>query len=589
MRTTVLTIVSFFALAFGTKAQSDTLLNKDVIVVREYNPIISDANKIVKLPTLEKQEEFTPEFTYSIFNKPLNTAFEIDPITPASLGREPVLETKQNYASFGIGNFPNFNGELFYNAFSSSRHNLSFLYKHNSSWGDVTLPDDTKSFAQYAINEALLSYDRFYDRSYLSANFSFKDMAYRYYGYETTSGDDDLYLFKEWDPTDSIALGDIHNETRAGYTNYNVNFTFGTLASNYEELAYKIHVNYDNFSTRFNLSDNAIALNGFLSYPMDNKTFGADLDGEYHFYKLPSDTLRVWDQADFLDLELTPFFKWKASTWDVKAGIGINFFAEESSKTKAYIVPDIRFNYNIIEKYFTSYFLIGGDYKTNHYSEILYENRFISPNLKVSPTKTPVRFELGMKGFLTPKLVFNGSVGFDFIKDQYFFVNEFYKNPTEDPNDDTDDYVHSNLFRVETDNMNKLSIKASMDYTGNEKFDFGIKGAYYNYSLDKLENPTNMPEYVLGAYASYKPLNNLKVKAGFNTIGKRYALTTPGVNSDYSKLSAVYDIALSGEYDYTKRVGLTINVNNLIASKYDFWYGYPAHRFNITLGAKYRF
>lgn len=584
MRTKVLTIISLLAVSFVSNAQRDTLLNKDVMVVREYNPIISDANKIVRLPKLEKQEEFTPEFNYSVFNKPLNSAFEIDPIAPASLGREPVLENKHNYVLGGIGNFPNFNGELFYNAFSSSRHNLSFLYKHNSTWGEVTLPDDTKSFAQYAINEALLSYDRFYDRSFLSANFSFKDMTYRYYGYETTSFDEDSYLFKEWDKTDSIAIKDIHNRTRAGYTNYNVNFTFGTLASNYEELSYRIHVNYDNFSTRFNLSDNKIALSGFVSYPMDNKAFGAELDGEYHIYKHPSDTMRLWAQSDFLDLEITPFFKLKGSTWNVKLGAAFNVFAEQGEKTRVYVVPDVLFNYNIIEKFFTSYLSIGGDYKSNHYTQMLYENRFISPNLKVSPTMTPLDVELGLKGFLTPKLVVNGSVGYAIIKDQYFFVNEFYADPTK-----VNEYVHSNLFRVETDDMNQLSIKGSIDYTGNDKFDFGIKGAYYNYSLKLLENPTHMPEYTIGAYASYKPLNNLRVKAGFNTIGKRYALIKPGVNSDYIKLNAVYDISLAAEYDYTKRVSAFVKVNNLIASKYDFWYGYPAHRFNITAGIKYRF
>lgn len=582
MRSIVLSIMAIIFISFTSKAQQDTLLNKDVVVVREYNPIISDANKINRLPNIEKQEEFAPVFQYSVFNKPMESVFNIVPISPASLGREPVKSYQQNYVSAGLGNYANIYGELFYNAFSSSDHNLSFLYKHRSSWGDVTLPNDQKVDAPYNSNEAILSYDRFYDYSFLSANFSFKDYTYRYYGYQTIDSTAVPYV-QQWAAPTVIAYDKIHNRTKAGYTNYNVNFTYGTLASNYDELAYRVHVNYDNFSTRFKLFENNVALSGFLSKPIDNKAFGAKIDGEYRFYSLPSDTFRLWNQQNFLDLAITPFFELNGETWNLNLGAGIHMYSVKDKFTTL-VVPDIRFNFNIIEKYFTSYILLNGDYQSNNYSEILSKNPFVSPNLLVEPTEIPFNAELGLKGFLTPKMVFNASVGFSVITNQYFFINEFYNDPA-----DVNTYFHSNLFRVEYDDMNKLSIKSSIDYSGNDKFDFGIKGAYYNYSLETLENPTNMPEYTIGLYGTYKPVNNVRVKGAFNTIGKRYALTKPGVNSDYGTLNAVYDISLSGEYDYTKQLSGFIKINNIIGSKYDYWYGYPSQRFNVLVGATYRF
>lgn len=51
-------------------------LNKDVKVVREYNPIISDAYKINEMPVDEvDQASFNPDFSYDILSKAMSSGW----------------------------------------------------------------------------------------------------------------------------------------------------------------------------------------------------------------------------------------------------------------------------------------------------------------------------------------------------------------------------------------------------------------------------------------------------------------------------------------------------------------------------------
>ena len=59
-------------------AQRDTTLNREVEVTKEYNPTISDADKINDMPKINEEEPKKPAFNYSIFSQPISRIINME-------------------------------------------------------------------------------------------------------------------------------------------------------------------------------------------------------------------------------------------------------------------------------------------------------------------------------------------------------------------------------------------------------------------------------------------------------------------------------------------------------------------------------
>ncbi|MFB6319814.1 hypothetical protein [Saccharicrinis sp. FJH54] len=584
MKRNIIFALLISAAGFTTWAQTDTTINKNVVVVREYNPTISDANKINLIPEIQKPEIKTPSFSYSFFTHPLETSFEIIPLTPASLASEPKRDYDQNYITLGGGNYSSLFGELFYNAFHSDKHSLSFLASNRSSFGKVKLQDGSKNDATFVKNNLLLSYKHQFWGTYLKADIGFSNHNYRYYGYQTINMDTSMTYYALND-TNNVAINnrDIHGTTKPGYASFKANFVFATNPSIYDETAYKAVLYYDHFFTRMDMKEDVIGLKGFFEKPVGDNLVGGALHAQYGMYNVP-DTALFLDFNNFTFIDFSPYYKLNRNTWNLKLGLNA-FFNINKEKTDYLVTPDIDFNFNLIEKLFTAHLMASGNYRLNDYRNSVQMNPFMTPELNVMPTKIPLSLEAGLTGQLTPKIVFNGSVNFSIVKNNPFYINKFYRDSV---NQFTSD-AYANQFTAIYDDMNVLTVKAAIDYAGNDRYSFGVSGAYYNYAMDNLENAWHLPDYEIKVYGSFIPYRNVNVNVDFTTFSKRKTLIQDGLITATNDLKAVYDLSLSGEYQYNNRLSASLNLNNILSSNYYYWNGYPSFGFNVLVGVKYKF
>ncbi|MFC0875159.1 hypothetical protein ACE01N_01125 [Saccharicrinis sp. FJH2] len=587
MKKNIIIAIIISATGLSASAQTDTTINKNVVVVREYNPTISDANKINLIPEIQKPEIKTPTFSYSFFTHPLETSFEIIPLTPATLSSEPRRDYDQNYISLGGGNYSSLFGELFYNAFHSDKHSLSFFANNRSSFGKVKMEDGSKNDATFVKNNLLLAYKHQFWGTYLTANLGFSNHNYRYFGYQTIKPDSVSYM--ALNDTNNVVLNqaDItYPNQKPGYASFKANFVFATNPSIYDETAYKAELYYDHFFTRMDFKEDLIGLKGFFEKPVGDNLAGGALDVQYGMYNVP-DTALYKDFNNFTYIDFSPYFKLNRNTWNLKLGLNA-FFNIQKDKTDYLVTPDIDFNFNLIEKLFTAHLMAGGNYRLNDYRNSIQINPYMTPELNVMPTQIPLSLEAGLTGQLTPKIVFNGSVNFSIVKNNPFYINEFYITDTSQ----VSSVAYSNQFTAVYDDMNVLTVKAAIDYAGNDRYSFGASGAYYNYALDNLEYAWHLPDYEIKVYGSFVPYRNVTVNVDFTTISKREALTQDAIGSgvtERTQLKAVYDLSLSGEYQYNNRLSASLNLNNILSSNYYYWNGYPSFGFNVLAGVKYRF
>ncbi|HUX54199.1 MAG TPA: hypothetical protein VMV56_07290, partial [Williamwhitmania sp.] len=96
-------VVLLFGIFASFSALAQNTLNKEVQVVRAYEPVLSDAFKINLLPAINDTVRQLPNLSYSIIPKVANTQFRVSPMPAAKLIGEPISEITPYYVKLGFG------------------------------------------------------------------------------------------------------------------------------------------------------------------------------------------------------------------------------------------------------------------------------------------------------------------------------------------------------------------------------------------------------------------------------------------------------------------------------------------------------
>ena len=71
----VFTLISLFT--FTVSAQRDSVISREVEVVKSFKPKILDSYKINEMPKIEETEHQKPNFNYNIKSEPVVNAFSV--------------------------------------------------------------------------------------------------------------------------------------------------------------------------------------------------------------------------------------------------------------------------------------------------------------------------------------------------------------------------------------------------------------------------------------------------------------------------------------------------------------------------------
>jgi hypothetical protein len=119
-----------------------------------------------------------------------------------------------------------------------------------------------------------------------------------------------------------------------------------------------------------------------------------------------------------------------------------------------------------------------------------------------------------------------------------------------------------------------------------------LKGTYYQWTIIEkdpldpfLNKAWNKPDFEMNLNAAYR-LPMLPLRFDLSYLGA-YGRKAPGggVNlSEIVNMNDIHDLSLKGTYSITPNFSAFVSLNNLLFSKYDFWWGYPTQGFNIMGG-----
>ena len=572
-------ILFFFAFQFSFAQKKEQMGTETVNVVKPYTPTISDAFKVKETPSLEEEGNAKKEtIKYTIFSFPVASTF-----TPSKGKAEGVEKEKQehlfkNYATFGVGNYGTFIGELFVNHDLNSTDYVSGMFRHHSSQGgikSVELDDrfyDTSIDLTYGSNQKDLSWN---------LDLGYQNQIYNWYGLPSGFG-------TTLTPQDRAILINGINPQQT----YNTISLGGKIDFN-ESVLNKASFKFNHFSDMFGSSENRFYVKPTVQFDVMESAVKTDLIVDYvggSFKKNYSNTNIQPVKYGFTNFGIAPSFVMQEEDWTLNIGAAVFYSLDnQNSNNKFLVYPKIKASYKVVGDLMIFYAGAEGNLEQNSYMDFVNENPFLSPTLNISPTDKQYDIYAGLKGKLTNNVSYN-------IKGSY--VNErnkaLFKSNDYNENTTNQDYAFGNSFQVVYDDMRTLSFYGELKADFSSTVSFGINGTFSSYTNDFQGEAWNLPAVKLNSNINFNITPKWFAGANVFYVGERkdQKLNTDvvyAVQPSPFTLPSYFDVNANVGFKYSDRLTAFLKANNITNKAYEKWLNYPVQGFQVILGVNYKF
>jgi hypothetical protein len=565
----------------------EATINQDVRVVREYNPTVSDAFKINEMPDPKQDEIPAPEFRYRLTGKAIIGAPEIVPLVPARLAKEPREELYPNYLQGYLGNYEVIGGRILYNLVQNEKFALSLKAGHESSFGDLELENKMQTEAHYHQSHGGLNFRHFFSKKTMSIDMDFNNHIYQYFGLQTINPEE-TYMRPPLNPVssimDNVSGSELIPDNKQRQTAFDMDLGLLNHVNGNSNTRYDLMMGFSTFGNRTGVKENEFRLKGDFEVPVGelfvrletsmNHASASHAENDmpylYNFQKRQQTLVQV-----------NPAMVRKNKNLTLKMGLRIAGEFDDL-EDNFYLSPDVTADLLVAEGIISLHGGITGEITPSTYRGIMAENPFVAPDVNVKTAFHGVRFFGGITGNFSRATSFSANVAYSAFTNEHFFENRTFDAGTiSDPQ-----RVHySNLFDVVYDDGRLLTVSGEFKMKFIPELDIVLRGAYYGWELDSLNYAYHKPDMEVGIRTAWRINNSLTLTASANLLGKRYA-EIPG---ETKELDPVYDFNLGANYNLNKRWHFFGNVQNMLASKYYRWNGYPMHGVNARVGVGYSF
>jgi hypothetical protein len=385
--------------------------------------------------------------------------------------------------------------------------------------------------------------------------------------------------------------------TTSGEVGYDrTNYNFYGYPLNQEPQGDTLKQNFSNFHLQGYLentdkSSKIQYLTGFKfdylkdNYSAEESEFQIDLKtqykiGEYGAIDVNSD-LDIISQKDALlevktrnIFRVNPTLTFNYEGFLIKAGFNTVYENDTlGDSDEIHFFPDIRAQYRLTTG-FNVYAGIGGDVEKQTLHQLVAENPFLAPNMRAFNAYNTFMFYGGIEGSINSKMGFNAGLSLSNYKNMHFFLNS--------PDDQSKFEV---LYDV--GNTAVLNVFGELSYNQNDMLRFVMRGDYWGYNTDQLDQAWHKPNYKISAISTYRLFDKLRFEAEAITLGgiKAYDFTS---NTEVT-LKAAFDLNLTTEYLFSKQFSAFVRLNNIFSKEYEVFYNYPSRAFQFMIGASYSF
>ncbi len=589
-------IASIILLAFCSIAKAevkDSIIDRNITVEREYKPLIQDAGKINTSPKMLEPsvEKTTPK--YSDFNLPLTADFNIHTLPSAELQLEKRKHSKGGFARLGLGNYFNTLADFAYPLIKKSDVRLDFSLNHLGAFGDRT----------HSKTNTALAFDKYFKTFNLYAGLNAGHEYFNYYGNSFNANGKYVNL-------DSLAINNPVNpyfeeNHREGLNsvprimrlnelaNDSVFQTFWRVSAYAgirslaltEGVQYNAEIKYNSFTSHNGMKENHFRTQAQINMDYNDNRVGLDIVLDNITYKTAQPNfLNFWDA--YAVYTINPYYKIEREDFNVRLGVRSSFtFAPGSTAVNPSL--DVSGEWKAFPEYLSLYGGITGEQTVNTQDKIFNENRYLSPDIRVKDTSTPLDFFAGIKLKPVYNLLFDAYVDYSAINNQYFFVNKEYNFSDLNSSTIPSEYatLYANKFDILYSKASHLKIGMRANYNIRRVINIELKGAYNEWNVTTEQYAWNKPKWEANLNTDIFLTHDLSLSANLFYEGERYAK----LGTMAMRMRPKVDINLGLSYSTNSWFTAFAKINNLINNPYEMYYGYQVQGLNALVGVAFSF
>ncbi|MCS6935065.1 MAG: hypothetical protein NZM35_07950 [Chitinophagales bacterium] len=536
-----LLFIALICTSAGLTAQN-TVGNEEVIVVKEYEATIQDAQRVMLQPSIPETETKTPVFEYQLPPAVLkNFAFEPNPLKPIALGKEKPEKHNQSYILGGIGWHLNPLVQLVYNGRSTDKVRYGLHYRHYNMYS-------YRNRLQRFSDDAAGAYaEYFIKKSEIGASFNFQNYRTHFYGLRT----------------DTLAPDSVikPKDARQVFRNYDGQVYFQNAQPNRAEIDYRQQVQFNYLQEIYGKATEWFVAGNtdFGKKFMKHHRAGAHFDFDISLLKY--DTFRLARNI----FRFAAGYGFDNDDWEARAQIGMAVFGK-----KVFPLADIHLEKRLYEHSIVAYLSYRLRYEKNSLWRFAETNRFVYHNVPLINSSAG-DFGTGLKG-TAGKLTYDAAFHLLHVRQLPLFVN------------DTNDYSR---FTVTYDS-NSVIYNGHLEagYQAKEWLRLSLAADYYHFVLRNQPHAWHEPNLRITLRTNYVWKNKISVSLDVYGLSSSKALLR---NDSTATIRGLADINLSAWYRMNKHLSFFLQLNNIGHFRYQRWYGYPSFGINGVAGVRFSF
>lgn len=524
--------------------------NENIVVVKDYQPTLSDAVKISNLPAADTTTAKELNLSYKIEPKRTETPFNTTPIKPVKIKDDEIKLLHRGYVKGGYGTHNTPYAEIYYNALRSKEFDAGIHYKHLSSTGAIKNYGKTDN----SINSLELFGKKFTELGTLRAGLNLDRKVYHYYGY------------------DRQATVYSKAETRQLFTGIDGNIGFDNLSHTESTYRYDAGISFYGYNGKRDFGktgESNFAFNGTIKRQIADRDASADIKVDYTRTNLPVDSINGKNTL----VGIYPRYTFEFPTFRLIAGVNTEW--EANLNPKFHLYPHVEARYKLASDVLMIHAQVTGNMQKNSYKSLTGINPFTGDNVIPGNTNNKLDISGGLNIKLDKEILFSASASFNRLVNAVYFVN------------DSSSALDYTTFSTVYSDADVIKIKGELIFERNEKFSAHIGAAYTNDKPDDLAKAWFVPAVSVNLGGYYVMRDKIILKTDMYYRGERFAAAYDGTG--FQKIKGYFDANLNIEYRYSKMLSVFAAFNNIGSVQYFNWYNYPGYRFQVMGGATLSF
>ncbi len=571
--------IPFLLAAFGCLssafAQTDTLIQRDILLEKNYVPIVETAGKIHTAPEREEMQTNKTEISYATGDYQIKPDAEYVALSPAGIQTDFPDQERKGYLRIGGGNHWSFLGDGQYNLLRDPKQTLDFNLMHRSQAAPASgeTPWDSHNLIQ-------ANWKRHQGYSVINASLSESFDRWSYYGTATAPGSLPEH---QWSSDTRLQAG-ISSKPWDKAIDYQVGID-GHL--------YKLGKLPTLTTVEKGIFEEDLLIDGMVAWHIDD-AWTAAFDTKirllgYQHNDLISSTLDIYSDlpaanpANQVWWEIHPNARYAWRGWAFAAGLKLSQVSGEGLRAAATASAA-----RDLGDHATVLLQVDGGQQVRSYREGFLMNPYLNPETRLQPEYTPVHISGRLSWKPVETLELSPVAGWRSVNGMPLFFNA----DTLQNNFKTFSAAYvktSHLYAgVDLDWVFRQYVRLSADfrynrYSAYKKQDDALTAKLTSIDRNRL---WYKPAFESDLMLEINPVEYLSLSAQYHWEGKRFA---PTGNEKLESIGDIHFFALEGSYRLTDRIGVFIQARNILNQSYQTWSDYPNLKLTILAGASYSF